>query len=202
MHGDVPDSEKMENGLQFVPLRSREEDSWRSVWSIYETAFPKNEQWREADYDRAFGDPLFEADAVTLDGGVVGLLFHWQAGDWRYIEHLAVDAALRGRQLGTRILEAFFEHAGGRVILEIDPPEDAVSIRRLHFYERSGFVANPAYRYIHPSYRRPFEPYPLLLLSRAHPLGCDDARRFAEFVRERILGRYSEHDRPPLLPNC
>ncbi|MCM1300804.1 MAG: GNAT family N-acetyltransferase [Alistipes senegalensis] len=192
----------MENGLRFVPLRSRETDLWRAVRSIYETAFPKNEQWHEENYDRAFGDPLFEADAVTLDGEVIGLLFHWRVGDWRYIEHLAVDAAQRGRQLGTRILEAFFEQAGGRVILEIDPPEDAVSIRRLHFYERAGFVANPAYRYIHPSYRRSFEPYPLLLLSRPLPLGHDDARCFADFVREHILGRYSEQEGPLLLPNC
>ena len=65
----------MEN-LQFIRLRSRREEAWSTVWAIYRRAFPENEQWREEAYDRAFDDPLFEADALMLDGVVVGLLFH------------------------------------------------------------------------------------------------------------------------------
>lgn len=187
----------MEN-LQFIRLRSRREEAWSTVWAIYRRAFPENEQWREEAYDRAFDDPLFEADALMLDGVVVGLLFHWQTGDFRYIEHFAIAAELRGRNLGSQVLTAFFERFGGQVILEIDPPEDVISIRRLHFYERAGFVANPEYTYIHPSYRQPFRQHPLVLLSRPSALGYNDACRFADFVRERILGRYSEHERPDL----
>lgn len=191
--------EKMEeNDLRFVRLRSREEEPWHRVWVIYRQAFPENEQWRETNYDRAFDDPSFEADAVMLGDAVAGLLFHWQFGEFCYIEHFAIAAELRGRQIGSQVLTAFFERFGGQVILEIDPPEDAVSVRRLHFYERLGFVANPEYRYIHPSYRRPFQRYPLVLLSRPQALGHEEARRFAGFVRERILGRYSEHERPEL----
>lgn len=109
----------MEN-LQFIRLRSRREEAWSTVWAIYRRAFPENEQWREEAYDRAFDDPLFEADALMLDGLVVGLLFHWQTGDFRYIEHFAIAAELRGRNLGSQVLTSFFERFGGQVILEID----------------------------------------------------------------------------------
>lgn len=185
----------MEPLIKIVRIRSREDSRWSKIWEIYRQSFPENEQWNEAAYDKAFDDPLFEADAVMLND-VVGLLFHWQVGEYRYIEHFAIK--MPGRNIGTEALAAFFEYAGGRVVLEIDPPEDAVSIRRLHFYERAGFVANPDYEYLHPCYRPPFEPYPLLLMSRPQPLTREEARRFADFVRERILGRYSEHEHPQL----
>ncbi len=47
-------------------------------------------------------------------------------------------------------------------------------------------------------YRPPFEPYPLVLLSRPQALTHEEARRFADFVRERILSRYSENEHPEL----
>ena len=88
----------------------------------------------------------------------------------------------------------------GRVILEIDPPEDDISIRRRHFYERLGFVANP-YQYIHPSFRKPFTPHRLVLMSYPGAITYEEARNFADFVREVVL-RYSEHEAPalPKLP--
>ncbi|MFQ7502317.1 MAG: GNAT family N-acetyltransferase [Alistipes finegoldii] len=72
----------------------------------------------------------------------IGILFHWGADGYRYVEHLAVSPALRGQNMGSAALSAFCRKVG-RVILEIDPPVDDISIRRLHFYERLGFVANP-----------------------------------------------------------
>ena len=73
------------------------------------------------------------------------------------------------------------------------------SLRRLHFYERAGFVRNPQ-PYLHPSYGDPAEPHPLVLMSRPGPLGDEALRRFERFIRERVL-RYSRLGQPvgPLL---
>ena len=98
---------------------------------------------------------------------------------------------------GSAALSAFCRKVG-RVILEIDPPVDDISIRRLHFYERLGFVANP-YQYIHPSFRKPFTPHRLVLMSYPGAITYEEARSFADFVREAVL-RYSEHE-APTLPN-
>ena len=80
--------------------------------------------------------------------------------------------------------------------MEIDPPEDEISVRRQHFYQRLGFVVNP-YAYIHPSFRRPFHPHRLVLMSYPEALTYEEARGFADFIRERVL-RYSEHENPEL----
>lgn len=180
--------------LQFIPVRSRHDALWAELWPLYEASFPACERWDAEAYDRAFADPAFEADAILLDGAFAGLLFHWTTDGFHYIEHLAVSPHLRGQQIGSRALEAFC--CDRRVILEIDPPEEEVSIRRLHFYERLGFVANP-HRYIHPSFRRPFHPHRLVVMSRPGPLTDPEIRRFADFVREHVL-RYSDHEHPTL----
>ena len=131
---------------------------------------------------------------VSSGDEFIGILFHWNAGDYRYVEHLAVSPRLRGQNMGSKALAAFCQ--GRRVILEIDPPEDEISVRRQHFYQRLGFVANP-YAYIHPSFRRPFHPHRLVLMSYPEALTYEEARGFADFIRERVL-RYSEHENPEL----
>lgn len=185
----------MEPQLQFIPLRSRTDALWPEVWRLYEASFPPCECWRAENYDRAFDDPAFGADAVCRGGEFVGLLFHWDAGDYRYVEHLAVSPAMRGRRMGSHILSAFCAEAG-RVVLEIDPPVDDISVRRQRFYERLGFVTNPYY-YIHPSFTRPFHAHRLVIMSRPDPLTKEEARVFADFVRGHVL-RYSDHLQPEL----
>lgn len=192
----VRKSTTMDERLQAIPFRSCTDEGWADAWRIYREAFPECEQWREEAYARAFADPDFEADALRMEGAVVGLLFHWRYGTYRYVEHLAIDPALRGRNLGSQALEALRERSEG-VVLEIDPPEDERSRRRLRFYERLGFVRND-HPYVHPSYRQPFCAHRLVLMSYPGALDRDAARRFADFVRERILRLYSDHTDPQL----
>lgn len=180
--------------LRFIRFTSRRDKGWDEAWRLYESSFPACERWDESAYDQAFADPAFAADGVWLGETFVGLLFHWSHDAFDYIEHLAVSPLRRGQSLGSRILDAFCQNR--RVILEIDPPEDEISIRRLHFYQRLGFVSNP-HPYIHPSFRRPFHPHRLVLMSRPGTLSDEEARRFADFIREHVL-RYSDHEQPDL----
>ena len=183
-----------EPNLQFIPFRSRLDEAWTEAWELYENSFPACERWNANDYDRAFRDPLFEADAIRCDGRFAGILFHWRGDGFHYVEHLAVSPLLRGQNIGSRTLAAFCE--GRRVILEIDPPEDEISVRRLGFYRRLGFHDCPL-EYVHPSYSRPFEPHRLVLMGYPTPLDVREARTLADFVRKEVL-RYTEHEQPAL----
>ena len=173
-----------------TPFRSTADTGWDEAMTLYEQAFPYPERWPLAGYRRALRDPLFEADGIWVGERFAGLLFHWQGPACRYLEHLAVAPAWRGRDLGSRVLQAFCRRAG-RVILEIDPPEDEISLRRQRFYERNGFITNP-YLYIHPSFRRPFQPHRLVLMSYPTPLERKEAEGFEAFVLREVL-RYSDH---------
>ena len=110
-----------------------------------------------------------------------------------------VRPALRGKNMGSAAPRPSAGRSGASSS-KFDLPEDDISIRRRHFYERLGFVANP-YQYIHPSFRKPFTPHRLVLMSYPGAITYEEARSFADFVREAVL-RYSEHEAPalPKLP--
>lgn len=184
----------MSHKLEFKPFRGTADKGWEAAAKLYNAAFPAKEIRSAADHLRALSDPLFRADGIWLDGHFAGLLYYWKFNDWYYGEHLAIDPSMRGRNIGSEALAAFCQ--GKRVVLEIDPPEDEISIRRLHFYQRLGFVENP-YHYLHPSFRRPFETHRLVLMSYPGPLPHEEARALAKFVRERVL-HYSEHEEATL----
>lgn len=182
--------------LRFHPLRSTTDPLWEAAMGLYHEAFPPKERRSEADLVRALGDPLFRAEAILWEERFAGILFYWLFGPTRYVEYLAVDPALRGHRLGSEALALLCR--GQRVILEIEPPTDEPTRRRQRFYERAGFRTNP-HDYLHPSYNRPFDPHRLVLMSYPSPLENDEARLFADFVRERVLA-YSEHPEGPTTP--
>ncbi len=187
----------MSDTLQFIPFRSCEDRGWSEAWKLYVDSFPPNERWHEEDYAEAMrSNPLFQADGVWLDDRLAGIVFHWQGAGYRYIEFLAVMPHLRGQNIGSRIMREMIGR-GERIILEIEPPVDEMTCRRLRFYEHLGLRLNDNYEYLHPSYHRPFQTYPLVLMSYPDLLTRNEAAEFTDFVRGEVL-RYSEHENPRL----
>lgn len=180
--------------LQFIPFTSAADKGWAEAMEIYRNSFPEMEQRSEEQLLRALRDSAFTADGIWLDGMLAGICYHWRYDGSHYVEHLAVSPTVRGQQIGSRALAQFCDRR--RVVLEIDPPEDEISVRRLRFYERLGFRRNP-HEYIHPSFRPPFVHHALVLMSYPALLTDDEARLFADFVRERVL-LYSAHEAPVL----
>lgn len=105
-----------------------------------------------------------------------------------YVEHFAVNPALRGRSIGSGILSSFCARHPLSV-LEIDPLADEVSVRRKGFYERLGFCLNP-YEHRHPPYRVGNAPHPLLVMSWPRVLKQTEYSEFTEFLSHRVM-RYS-----------
>ena len=166
--------------------------SWPAVYRLYEQSFPRCEQRSERDYAAALCDERLHAESVWDGDCFVGLVFWWLADEgYVYLEHLAVDPALRGRNYGARILHELCARSG-RVWLEIDPPEDEISCRRRKFYERNGFVYND-YDYFHPSYQLPPHPHRLMVMSYPTALTPAEFASFRTFVHG-LVDRYTTAD--------
>lgn len=181
--------EKTAKPIRLEELRPGDAD-WQQAWELYEESFPYRERRNAADHLAALSDPLFHAEAIRTGTDLAGLLYYWDAPDCTYVEHLAVAPALRGQNIGSRSLEILCRRAG-RVILEIDPPEDEISVRRLHFYQRLGFIENTC-PYVHPSFSRPFDPHPLVLMSYPDPIDAAGCASLVRFVADHVL-KYSGH---------
>ena len=163
-----------------IPLHRRRR--WAAAYRLYEASFPPCERRSERDYDAALADGRLYAESVWDGDLFVGLVFWWLADEgYAYLEHLAVEPVLRGHNYGARILYDLCRRAG-RVILEIDPPEDEISRRRRGFYERNGFVYNE-YDYIHPSYLRPPQPHRLMVMSYPEAISPAEFEAFRTFAR-------------------
>ncbi len=151
--------------MELTRITDSNSEEFKAAYAIYQKSFPLFEQRILADQIEALSDAEYFAQvAKDEQGQVVALLFTWQTGTFIYIEHLAVSENARGKNIGTKLLTQLKENASVPIILEIDPPIDAISIRRRGFYERLGFIMSDFER-IHPKFRADAIAYELKVLS-------------------------------------
>lgn len=160
--------------MAFVVQRLQDAGSreFAEAWGLYCSAFPMAER-RDAHLHAAAmaQAPDFVCLHLRDAGGFVGLLFYWLFSHCVYVEHLTIAEPRRGQGLGQRVLALAQQH-GLPVMLEIEPVCDAVTARRLAFYERCGYHRLPYEHYQLPY--RCTEP-PMLLELLSYPIAADDA---------------------------
>lgn len=160
---------------------------WSEAWRLYRESFPVHERRSLEAHVSAESDEAFYTQAVVDEGRLVAILFWWLYDGGIFLEHLAVSPTARGQGVGSALLERFIaEHPGRGIILEIDPPVDDTSQRRLRFYERLGFRLNH-YPYIHTSYTFGGREHELKILSRPSVLSDGQFADFRKFVCSRVL---------------
>ena len=72
------------------------------------------------------------------------------------------------------------------VILEIDPPVDAIAQRRKGFYERCGFVENP-YSHIHLPCHQRNAGHEFIIMSSPQMLKSDECERFQHYLQNTVM---------------
>ncbi len=126
---------------------------FESCWDLYISAFPAEER-RSLDYQiETMERACYHFDAIMDQSEVIGFLGWWDLDDMRYIEHFATSPSVRGKGYGREALENFIAEDSLAIILEVEPPMDELTRRRIAFYERIGLILND-HPYSHPSYRQ------------------------------------------------
>lgn len=115
----------------------------------------------------------------------VGLVLYWETAEYLYIEHLCILPALRNHHYGQRTLELLAEF-GKTLILEIDPPMDAIACRRKMFYEHCGFAENP-FPHKHPPYHAENRGHALVVMTFSLPIPQEKYNRFYRYLTEKVL---------------
>ena len=150
--------------MEVVRVSGSESDYYGDFWKLYQSSFPVHEKRTSGRQEGLFGDPRYHLDFYTEAGVLVAFMSYWDFDDVIYIEHYAVNPAMRGGGYGSSILDRFLMQASKPVVLEIDPVEDEISARRLRFYKALGFAKNP-YKHIQPAYAEGFDGFVLTVLS-------------------------------------
>lgn len=178
--------------IRRVRLTGPEDPRFPPAFALYQGSFPIYERRTRAAQAARLGHPEYHFDLLLEGEALRGILLFWEAGDFRYVEHFAILPELRGSGAGSRALAQFLNE-GVPVILEIDPPRDEISRRRLGFYRRCGFAENP-WPHVHPPYRSGYAGHPLVVLSAPAPLSQEEYARFARYLGETVM----TDCRPPL----
>ncbi len=131
--------------MRFHRMTTTKDNAWEQSWKIYQSNFPSGEQRLLMDQKRALVDDRYHCMAILDHDEVVGIVFYWVLPSVLFVEYLAIGEAFKGRGIGSAVL-SMLKQQPGRLILEIDPPIDETSIRRMNFYKRDGWVLNP---YLH-----------------------------------------------------
>lgn len=157
---------------------------------LYHDAFPPDERrpWEKL-VELARSEPEFRIDLVeACDAQEAGFITSWRFGAFVYVEHFAIDPALRGMGIGSRALARLVDEvAPFPVVLEVEPPcaDTPSTLRRVEFYRRAGFALHDGFDYIQPPYSEELSSVRLMLMSTA---GMPDLAESAATIRRRVYG--------------
>lgn len=158
------------------------------VYRLMEQSFPPAEFRTREGQAALLDDPRYLlVPSWSEEGALAGFMAVWELPPFQFVEHIAVQPALRGRRIGEGLLTRYAQEAGdsGTIVLEVEPPEPGWPGRRVAFYERLGFVLND-YDYVQPPLRGGLAPLPLKLMSYGRALTEAEFRAFRDTVYRHV----------------
>ena len=134
------------------------------MYQIMSQSFPSDE-FRPYDEQKAlFNNSLYSVYTLIDGNEMKAFIAVWNFDSFLYVEHFAVNPMHRNGGLGSQILSGIKSVFQKNICLEVEPPENEVSCRRIEFYKRNGFYLND-YPYIQPAISKGKNPVPLMLMT-------------------------------------
>lgn len=158
---------------------------------INETDFPEIYRIMQASFSddeyRPYNEQLalFEEPEYRIYYMPAGFLAVWEFESFTYIEHFAVDPALRNSGTGSAMLQELVKQYQKPICLEVELPEDELTRRRIGFYERNGFVFNE-YPYIQPPISKGKSPVPLRIMTYKSEITREEFQKMKEILYRRV----------------
>lgn len=162
-------------------------DPWYERFqNIYSVSFPLFEQRNEKQQEYALGYDHYYLECGIENQTILYFVAYWDYKDYIYIEHFAVNPDCRGLNIGTVALQNMVREKKKLILLEIDPLNTELALKRYRFYRKLGFVEND-YPHFHPPYDHRFPAHELLVLSLEKPLEKSLYEKFYRDLCDEIM---------------
>ena len=161
-------------------LQRINETNFPEIYRIMQASF-SDDEYRPYDEQLA----LFEEPEYRSYYMPAGFLAVWEFESFIYIEHFAVDPALRNSGTGSAMLQELVKQYQKPICLEVELPEDELTRRRIGFYERNGFVFNE-YPYIQPPISKGKSPVPLRIMTYKSEITREEFQKMKEILYRRV----------------
>lgn len=170
-------------------IRRAEDEAFRKLTALYTEAFPPEERREIAQLEAMLAsESEMYFNAAECDGQLAGLCVYWDFGSFYYLEHLAVFAGMRNKKIGQQILDWMEEHLPGERLLEVEPAETEIAVRRIRYYERNGYRILDR-SYLQPSYVDGGEEFPLWVMGSESGLPAEVLNRQIQTIKEKVYYR-------------
>lgn len=141
------------------------------IFNIMEVAFPKEEYRNYEEQKKLLNNPDYYITTKRNEKNkLIGFICSWKMSKFIFIEHFAVKTSERGKGIGSIMLKEFINTFKFPIILEVELPKDELSLRRINFYERIGFIKND-FEYYQMPLRKGSSPIKMYLMS--YPKGLN-----------------------------
>lgn len=161
-------------------LQRINETNFPEIYRIMQASF-SDDEYRPYDEQLV----LFEEPEYRIYYMPAGFLAVWEFESFIYIEHFAVDPALRNSGTGSAMLQELVKQYQKPICLEVELPEDELTRRRIGFYERNGFVFNE-YPYIQPPISKGKSPVPLRIMTYGSAITQDTFEEMKRVLYQRV----------------
>lgn len=165
---------------------------FRPVYKLLCQSFPPNEKRDFAGQQRLLLHPCYSLFTAAENQKLLGIIAAWNFPSFRYIEHFAISPACRNLGLGSQMLGQFMSQSEKPVVLEVEPPDGALSVRRIGFYQRNGFALH-SFPYRQPPLNKGDDFTPLLLMSTHSALSQEQFIRVRDTLYQEVY-RYAPVD--------
>ncbi len=171
--------------MHFERLTSPSHPLYETATALYAMSFPLHEQ-RLAPSQRAIlRCEDYHFTLIMEKERFLGTILYWETTEHIYVEHFCILPDMQGQGFGQQALH-LLRQEGKPIILEIDPPVDALSLRRRGFYLRCGFSENP-YPHVHPPYRPGNEGHTLVIMSCPDPISPAAFAAFRHHLEQQVM---------------
>ena len=176
---------KPKTELEFKQLKKADSPEYKKIVKLYEKEFSSDTRREIENKTKLLEKDNYTLHCVTLNKKFAGFIIIWELSKFRFVEHFAVEEAIRGKGIGSEILKHFLGEK--EVVLEValpqESPEEAeeegndktelsktglskvgLTDDKISFYEKLGFKINP-YKYIQPAYEPHKKPVELKIMS-------------------------------------
>ena len=134
------------------------------IYKIMENSFPLTEFRPKNEQEKLLKSKYYSVLGIKENNIPISIAAIWHFENFVFIEHLATLPEYRNKGLGAQLLHEIISSTDKIVCLEVEPPIDELTTRRVGFYERYGMLFN-SYPYIQPSISECREPIPLFIMT-------------------------------------
>lgn len=165
-------------------------DAHTQSWLVhlFESAFPPEERRRTTQLLDLIESGRTTCHTAYYNGECAAFLTEWNLGDFRYGEYFAVDADMRGQNIGSATMQHVLSLSQQPFVLEVELPDTDIARRRIAFYERIGFVLCEKH-YLQPPYNEGFPAVPLRLMEYGGQLTKTDFDQVAHTLHRVVYNQ-------------